>query len=127
MQGTPSWCRRWDADGNDVPGIRLPWITAPLATYTGWNLQSEELAEGELAGLLGSYIPFAKTRADREGRGDPRPCLEERYSSVDDYLQQIGAAIESLVQPGLMLPEDTDTLVADCRMAFLDSFCDDSG
>ena len=116
-----------DTDGNDVPGIRLPWITAPLATYTGWNLQSEELAEGELAGLLGSFIPFTETRADREGSGDPRPSLEERYSSVDDYLRQIRAAIESLVQAGLMLPEDTDTLVADCRMAYLDSFGDDSG
>ena len=73
------------------------------------------LAEGELAGLVGSsFIPFAETRADREGNGDPRPSLEERYSSVDDYLRQTRAAIESLVQAGLMLPEDTDTLVADC-------------
>src|SRR5438034_3391154 len=27
-----------DADGNDIPGIRMPEITVPLATYTGWNL-----------------------------------------------------------------------------------------
>ena len=85
------------------------------------------VAEGELAGLLGSFIPFAETRADREGSGDPRLSLEERYSNIDDYLRQIRAAIESLVQAGLMLPEDTDTLVADCRMAYLDSFGDDSG
>ena len=63
----------------------------------------------------------------REGSDDRRPSREERYSSVDDYLRQIRAAIESLVQADLMLPEDTDTLVADCRMAYLDSFGDDSG
>lgn len=107
-----------DSDGNDVPGIRLPWISVPLATYTGWNLQSEELAEGDLAGLLGSSIPLARTRAEREAGGDPRPSLAERYRNVDDYLQQLRAAIESLVQAGFMVAEDTDALMADCRRAY---------
>ncbi len=110
-----------DTDGNDVAGIRLPWITAPLATYTGWNLQSEELAEGELAGLSGSSIPFPRTRADRSANGDPRPSLEERYESVGGYLQQVRAAIEYLVGMDLMLAEDTDALLADCRKAYLEA------
>ena len=110
-----------DTDGNDVPGIRLPWLTVPLATYTGWNLQSEEVAEGELAGLLGSSIPFPRSRAEREASGDPRSSLEERYRDLDDYLQQVRTEIESLVLAGLMLAEDTDALVTDCRQAFLDA------
>ena len=114
-----------DADGNDVVGIRLPWITVPLATYTGWNLQSKELAEGELAGLLGSSIPFPRTRAEREASGDPRSSLEERYRDVDDYLQQVRTEIGSLVLAGLMLAEDTDALANDCRQAFLDAVTDD--
>ena len=28
-----------DADGNERDGVRLPEITVPLATYTGWNLR----------------------------------------------------------------------------------------
>ncbi|HEV8680878.1 MAG TPA: alpha/beta hydrolase domain-containing protein, partial [Stellaceae bacterium] len=28
-----------DADGNEVSGIRLPDVTVPLATHTGWNLR----------------------------------------------------------------------------------------
>ena len=32
----------------------------PIGTYTGWNLQSDDLAEDELSGLLGSFIPFRK-------------------------------------------------------------------
>ncbi len=110
-----------DADGNDVAGVRLPWITVPLATYTGWNLQSHELAEGELAGLLGSSIPFPQTRADRVAAGDPRRSLEERYASVDDYLQQVRAAMEALVATGFMLAEDIDALLADYRKAYLEA------
>ena len=110
-----------DADGNDVAGVRLPWITVPLATYTGWNLQSHELAEGELAGLLGSSIPFPRARADREADGDPRPSLEERYESVDHYLQQVRAAMEALVDTRLMLAEDMNALLADCRKAYVEA------
>ena len=110
-----------DPDGNDVAGVRLPWISVPLATCTGWNLQSEEAAEGELAGLLGSSIPFPRTRTEREANGDPRPSLEERYGNVDGYLDRVGEQIATLVDAGYMLAEDADTLLADCRQAYLDA------
>ena len=110
-----------DSDGNDVPGIRLPWVTVPLATYTGWNLQSHELAEGELAGLMGSSIPFSRTLADRHASDDPRLSLEERYKNVDDYLQKVRRAIASLIELGLMLTEDTDSLLADSQRAYLEA------
>jgi hypothetical protein len=74
-----------DADGNDIAGIRLPAIRVPLATYTGWNLQPAGLAENELAGLLGSYIPFAKAKEERQSSGDPRLSVEERYKDHADY------------------------------------------
>ena len=110
-----------DADGNDVAGIRLPWITVPLATHTGWNLQSEELAEGELADLLGSSIPLPRTRAQREAGGDSRLSLEERYAGVDDYLERVRGQIAALVQARYMLAEDVDVLLADCRQAYRDA------
>ena len=110
-----------DADGNDVAGIRLPWITVPLATYTGWNLQSGELAEGELAGLLGSGIAFPRTRADRQASRDPRSSLEERYAGVDDYLERVREEIAALVRARCMLAEDADALLADCRQAYIDA------
>src|SRR5262249_39110882 len=31
-----------DGDGNEVAGIRLPEISVPLATYTGWNPRHAE-------------------------------------------------------------------------------------
>lgn len=110
-----------DADGNDVAGIRLPAISVPLATHTGWNVQSEELAEGELADLLGSCIPFPRIRAEREASGDPRPSLEERYGSVDTYVDRVRQQVTALVEAGYVLAEDADGLLADSRQAYVDA------
>ena len=34
----PTLVPQVDADGNELAGIRLPDVTVPLGTYTGWNL-----------------------------------------------------------------------------------------
>lgn len=102
-----------DQDGNDIPGIRLPQLQAPIATYTGWNLRPRGLAEGDLAGLLGSYFPVAKTKAQRKKSGDPRPSLEERYPSKADYLEQISRAARALVEQRYLLPEDAERIIAE--------------
>ena len=78
-----------DEDGNDLGGLRSPEIMVPVGTHTGWNLRREGFAEGELASLTGSFVPFARTRAEREANGDPRPSIEERYESQDAYVTRI--------------------------------------
>ena len=56
-----------DSDGNDLPGIRMPEIAVPLATYLGWNFFNDRSGPtNELASLAGSFIPFPHTRAERE-------------------------------------------------------------
>src|SRR5262249_60549309 len=42
-----------DADGNEVAGLLLPDIVAPLATHTGWNVYDS--ARGELCDRPRSY------------------------------------------------------------------------
>jgi Alpha/beta hydrolase domain len=100
-----------DADGNDIAGIRLPAIAVPVGTFTGWNLRPRGLAEGELSGLLGSFIPFAKTKAQRRKSSDPRPSLSERYKNNDDYLRQVSAWSRILVEDGYLLPEDAERII----------------
>jgi hypothetical protein len=93
-----------DADGNDKGGIRLPAVAVPLGTYTGWNLRRPEVgAPGHLARWSGSFFPFARTEAEGQAAGDPRPSLEARYRSRADYEAKVGAAAEVLVDQGFLL------------------------
>ena len=103
----PSWIPKTDGDGNDIAGVRLPDVTVPLATYTGWALRSGAWANDGCEGS-GQYIPFAKTAAERSASGDPRLSVEERYSSYADYYVKVRNAIDGLVKDRLMLCEDAD-------------------
>lgn len=100
-----------DEDGNELAGIRLPDISVPLATYTGWNVRHPDFGgPGQTLSLLGSTVPFPATRAERQATGDPRPSIEERYPCKEDYLRQVQQAAEALVQQGYMLAEDLQTV-----------------
>lgn len=101
-----------DADGNDIAGIRLPGVQVPLGTYTGWNLRPRGMAEDELAGLLGSFIPLARTRAERRKTGDPRLSLEERYKDRGEYVRRVSRAARILVEERYLLPEDAERMIA---------------
>jgi hypothetical protein len=100
-----------DSDGNEIAGIRSPDIGAPLGTYTGWNLRGAGFAEGALM-IVGSFIPFADSIAEREASGDPRPSLEERYAGHDDYVEAVRAAALELQDQRLLLAEDAERYVA---------------
>jgi len=101
-----------DADGNDVAGIRVPEVTVPLATTMGWNFRSERIGNpSTIYPLLGAYVPFARTRAERELKRDPRPSIAERYKGRDDYVQRIRSAADDLVKQRFLLEEDVDNVV----------------
>jgi hypothetical protein len=99
---------RVDADGNEVAGIRLPDIAVPLGTYTGWNEYKPPFPAGEVCDRDGSFITFARTRAERAQRNDPRPSLEERYRGNADYARQVETAAAQLVRDRLLLVEDAE-------------------
>jgi hypothetical protein len=101
-----------DVDGNVTSGLRLPEQSVPLGTYGGWAFRSESYGQTDtLVSMAGSYIPFAKTQAERQKSGDPRLSLEERYASRAEYLQRVDAAAKKLVTQRYLLQEDVDTIV----------------
>ena len=102
-----------DADGNETDGIRLPPIAVPLATYTGWNVYRNEPTE--LCDRSGTYEPFARTRAEREASGDPRPSIMERYGSHAAYVAKVKAAADALVAERLLLPTDAARYVREAE------------
>ena len=101
-----------DADGNEVAGIRMPELTVPLATYTGWNLFNEKSGPTNVvSSMQGSFIPLPRTKADRDRSGDPRKSVEERYRGRDQYLAEITKAANDLVAKGYLLKSDVPAIV----------------
>ena len=103
-----------DADGNEVAGIRLPHVTVPLATYTGWNLRDASWgAGGMLTRWMGSYLAFPRTEEERARLRDPRRSVRERYPTHDAYVAEVERACRELVAGGYLLERDAAELVRD--------------
>ena len=105
-----------DESFNELGGIRLPDLSVPVATYTGWNLRDESIGNSNLyigitGGLAGWTLPLPATQADREAAGDPRASIEERYADREDYLEKVTQAATDLADEGYLLEEDIPEVV----------------
>ena len=108
----PALVPQVDADGNERDGVRLPEVTVPLATYTGWNLRDPSIgAADRRIAFEGSYIPFCKASEACRKAGDPRKSIAERYSNREDYSARYKAAVDDLVKQRWILPEDREPLL----------------
>ena len=95
-----------DADNNERGVLRMPAVSVPIATYTGWNLRNPGIGVPEaLLGLAGGYLEFPKTERDRVASGDPRRSIEERYADFNDYLEKTMRAADTLILTGYLLEE----------------------
>jgi hypothetical protein len=109
----PFFVPQVDADGNERSGIRSAEIRVPVATYTGWNFRNPSIGgTDQLVSLLGSAIPFSKTKAEREAAHDPRPSLAERYASREAYVASAQAIADALVKGGYLLADDVSQVMA---------------
>ncbi|XEC95759.1 alpha/beta hydrolase domain-containing protein [Paenibacillus tarimensis] len=102
-----------DRNGNELSGIRLPWVAASLGTYTGWNFYKAANLEEELCDRDGSYLPFSVTKEEREAKGDPRLSLEELYGNHGGYMKSVSTSVRDLVRNRLLLPEDAAQYLTD--------------
>ena len=102
-----------DADGNDRAGLRMPQVAVPLGTYAGWNFRSENAAE-HMANFMGSFVPLAKTEAERRAKGDARPAIAERYRDRDDFLARASQVADRMVAARLLLAIDRERAVQQC-------------
>lgn len=104
-----------DDDGTDLGGVRYPEMQAPIATYIGWALRKAGYAEGELMMTNGCLKAFARTKAEREKKGDPRLSIEERYPTHQAYVDIVKRTVDGFIKEGLMLPEDGECYVEAAR------------
>jgi hypothetical protein len=61
--------------------------------------------------MQGSFIPFPKTKQDREASHDPRKSIEERYPNKQAFLAQVTASANDLVKSGYLLQQDVPKMV----------------
>lgn len=102
-----------DADGNDLGGIRAPDVAVPLGTHTGWAVRAD--TPGEMCGNLGQFIPFARSKPERDAARDPRLSLLERYPKPRGYMERVAQAARDLQAQRLLLEEDIAAYVTDAE------------
>jgi Alpha/beta hydrolase domain len=103
-----------DADGNDRGGVRLVELQVPLGTHTGWNQRAPETGFAwATARFDGSFVPFARTEAERRASGDPRPSIESRYPTRGAFLAKVQAAVKHQITAGFLLAEDAERAVSE--------------
>jgi hypothetical protein len=111
----PLYVPKADGDGLDVAGIRSIEVRAPIGTITGWNVRANGRRPGDLCGLSGAFVPFAKTKAERLASKDPRPSFEERYGDQAGFVKAVEAATSALVSERFLLQEDADRYIKAAR------------
>jgi hypothetical protein len=113
----PLFVPRLDGDGNAMAGVVVPEVAAPVATM-GKAVRKAGFAEGDLCGANGSWIAFAKTKAERLASGDSRVSIEERYPGGQaEYAEKYGRAVDKLVAERYLLPEDGTRLKASASLS----------
>ena len=106
-----------DQDGNELAGVRLPEVSAPVATITGWGLRREGFSENEGLEADGQYIPFPSTKAERLNSGDPRLSLEERYGDHQGYVSAVVTEARKLEQQRFLLPVDVKKYIDEAKIS----------
>jgi hypothetical protein len=108
----PFYVSQVDSDGNDIGGIRTPEQAVPLGTYTDWAFRSAATGSPDtLLAMAGSFIPFAKVRAERAKSHDPRKSLQERYVNRAAYLRRVEDVANTMAQQRYLLQSDVRLIV----------------
>jgi FMN phosphatase YigB (HAD superfamily) len=61
--------------------------------------------------FYGTFVPFARDRAERERSGDPRASVIERYGDRARYGELVRRQAKALARSGFLLAEDTPRVV----------------
>jgi hypothetical protein len=117
-----------DDTGNEIGGIRLPEVEAPLGSNFGWTLRAAGYG-GKLEGTDGSdgsgaFIPLAPFTDNAVALGDGRKSLQQLYgahgSTMADFkaewLAKREAAAAALLAEGFLLPKDAANYTVSGKM-----------
>jgi len=90
-----------DENGNELGGVRMPFLTVPVATFRSWNLRDASAGFPQYrASFLGAVIPFPKEklppRHEYLGRftAETLKLVDERYLVKEDVYDLVKRAGE---------------------------------
>jgi len=108
----PIFVAKVDEDNNEMGMLKVPSVSVPTGSYTGWNLRTPEMgAGGDLLRLTGGYIPFAKTKRERMKNGDERLSIKERYKDFEFYFAAYEKEASQLFKKGYLLKEEVEGIL----------------
>lgn len=112
----PCFVSALDVDGNEISGVRLPDITVPVGTHTGWNLRSPEAgASDQIVPMQGFTNFFPATQNNNISSFDNRSPIDQRYEGRAEYLKLVLSEIHKLVQKRYLLEEDILIVIDACK------------
>ena len=111
-QVIPTYVVKTNSDGNEIAGVPSILHQLPLGTYLGWNVTASGFFRNQICAFTGGYVPFARTLADRLVTGDPRPSIQERYTTVGNYYFTASTIAKRLVAQRLLLVEDAQRITS---------------
>jgi hypothetical protein len=90
----------------------MPEVAVPLATFTGWNQRDPKNgAPDQLVDFTGSYLPFAKTKNDRDRLNDPRLRSKSGIRAGSSTWEKSLTAALKLVKGGYLLADDLPRII----------------
>ena len=107
-----------DADGNELGGVPVVLLDAPLGTYLGWNVTAsgeKPFHKDQICNYVGGMLPFARTAEERKATNDPRQSPQERYGSHEGYVEAVTNAAAKALAQGFLLPVDATALIDAAR------------
>ena len=113
----PALVPQVNSDGNETSGVPSVQLMAPLGSYLSWNTYRRGPYAGQICSYWGGFVPFARTRKDREAAADPRPSIEERYQTRRGYLEAVSTAVAKSEREGFLLHADGERLLRESTEA----------
>ena len=112
----PAFVSDVDETLNEIAGIRLPDISVPVSTNTGWNTRhpsigNDGLLIGITGGLAGWTVPLPATENEKAKTGDSRPSIESLYDSKVSYMIKVKNATQKLIDERYILEEDFQNIL----------------
>ena len=114
----PSYVSSVDVDGNEIAGIRMPDISVPLGTHTGWNPRNPITGSPDQIISMVGFTNFFGSSGKFPRENDFRKSNMDRYDSKESYLEMVAEAAEELVQKRYLLQSDVPVVLNKCSQQY---------